>query len=52
MPNNEAIEIIPSDEEQFIPLGYHNGEGKVLPADITQLQEYKECFEISESILS
>ncbi len=52
MPNNEAIEINPSDKAQLIPLGYHNGQGKVLPTDITKLQEYKECLEISELILS
>ena len=30
MPDNQAIEIIPSIEEQIIPKGYHNGKGKVL----------------------
>lgn len=51
MPDNGELTYTPSEEEQTIPEGYISG-GRVLPMDITKTQEYKECLDLSNSILS
>ena len=35
MSNNGSVTITPSDKQQTIPKGYHNGQGKVLPITST-----------------
>jgi hypothetical protein len=50
VPNNGELEFEPSDEEQVIPMGLTSG-GAVKAADITTLNEYKECLTIANLIL-
>ena len=49
--DNGAIEIIPSEEKQILPSGYHNGNGRILPIDITTLNNYKTCDSLADAIL-
>ena len=51
LPNNGALEYIPSDELQIVPEGYTSG-GIVSAADITALNEYNACLTLANSILS
>lgn len=50
VPNNGELQYEPSDEEQTIPAGITTG-GTVKAADITTLNEYKECLIVANSIL-
>ena len=51
MPNLGTLEYLPSDEEQYIGAGYTSG-GTVLATDITQLNDYNTCLQISDEILN
>ena len=50
MPNNKALNYIPSDNDQEIPAGYTSG-GIVKAADISTLTEYTKCLDLSNTIL-
>lgn len=51
MPNLGELEFTPSDEDQEISAGYTSG-GTVLATDITQLNDYNTCLQISDEILN
>ena len=51
MIDNGAIEITPSEEKQILPSGYHNGNGRILPVDITTLNNYRTCDSLADEIL-
>ena len=51
LPNNGQLEYVPSDDQQEVPEGYTSG-GVIQPANVEDLQEYKVCLALSESILS
>ena len=50
MKNLGEVTYSPSDDTQIIPAGYITG-GTIKAADITDLQEYEECMNLSEEIL-
>lgn len=51
MKNLGEVTYSPSDDIQIIPAGYITG-GTIQAADITELQEYEDCLEISDKILA
>lgn len=51
MPDNGTLNYTPSDNEQTIPAGYTSG-GIINATDITTLNDYKICLNMSDLILT
>lgn len=50
IPDNGELDYTPLEEEQLIPTGYTLG-GRISAVDITALQEYKDCLDLSNQIV-
>ena len=51
MQNNGELNYTPSDNAQTIPAGYTSG-GTISAVDITTLNEYQDCLDLSNNILN
>ena len=51
MPNNGTLNYTPTDNVQTIPAGYTSG-GTIDAIDITTLNDYTTCLELSEQIMA